>query len=142
MLINLGCSRQIKALACCIFLLQLRKRNSKGKTVTIIEKTDIKQQIEKALAKIEKEVKDLTKNAQPIIPDCSLDDIGRTEAMTEVSVQAKILAQAELKQSRLKYALRHVDDELFGICIECEEPINIERIMVRPESVRCVKCAD
>jgi len=30
---------------------------------------------------------------------------------------------------------------MFGICIECEEDIGIERIKIRPESVRCVDCA-
>ncbi len=102
----------------------------------------IKEKIEEELKHLEIEIKSLIEQAKPITPDCTLDDVGRTEAMTEVMVNSKILEQAQLKQARLKHALARIDDEMFGICIECAEPINIERMMVRPESIRCVKCAD
>ena len=102
----------------------------------------IKEKIEKELKHLEIEIKNLIEQSKPVTPDCTLDDLGRTEAMTEVMVHSKILEQAQLKQTRLKNSLARIDDEMFGICIECSEPINIERIMVRPESIRCVRCAD
>ena len=102
----------------------------------------IKEKIEKELKHLEIEIKSLVEQAKPITPDCTLDDLGRTEAMREVMVHSKILEQAKLKRTRLKHALSRIDDEMFGICIECAEPINIERMMVRPESIRCVQCAD
>ncbi len=102
----------------------------------------IKEKIEEELKHLEIEIKSLIEQAQPITPDCTLDDLGRTEAMTEVMVHGKILEQAKLKRTRLRNALSRIDDDMFGICVECGEPINIERIMVRPESIRCVKCAD
>ncbi len=102
----------------------------------------IKEKIEEDLKQLEIEIKNLIEQSKPITPDCTLDDLGRTEAMTEVMVNSKILEQAQLKYTRLKNALLRIDDEMFGICIECEEPIDIERIMVRPESIRCVKCAN
>ena len=102
----------------------------------------IKEKIEQELKHLETEIKNLIEQAKPITPDCTLDDLGRTEAMTEVMVHGKILEQAQLKRTRLKNALLRIDNEMFGICVECSEPINIERIMVRPESVRCVQCAD
>jgi DnaK suppressor protein len=106
------------------------------------QKETIKEKIKDELKHLEIEISNLEENSKPITPNCTLDDLGRTEAMTEVMVNSKILTQAELKRTRLKNALARVDNPTFGICIECEEPINIERIMVRPESIRCIKCAD
>ncbi len=47
-----------------------------------------------------------------------------------------------LRLARLTNALLRVDKPMFGICIECEEPIGIGRMSIRPESVRCVECAN
>jgi len=38
-------------------------------------------------------------------------------------------------------ALRRADREDFGRCIECDEPIAMERLRLRPESLRCIECA-
>ena len=102
----------------------------------------VKKKIEEELKHLDIEIKNLIEQSKPITPDCTLDDLGRTEAMTEVMVNGKILEQAQIKHTRLKNALYRIDDDMFGICVECSEPINIERIMVRPESIRCVRCAD
>ena len=102
----------------------------------------VKKKIEEELKHLDIEIKNLIEQSKPITPDCTLDDLGRTEAMTEVMVNGKILEQAQIKHTRLKNALCRIDDDMFGICVECSEPINIKRIMVRPESIRCVRCAD
>ena len=107
-----------------------------------INRDNIKNRIQNELLKVKREIKELEENSKPITPECILDDIGREEAMNEVRVNAKILEKVEQREKNLNYALSHVNDKNFGICIVCGEPINIERIMVRPESVRCVRCAD
>ena len=112
------------------------------KNKTEQQKEIIKEKIKDELEHLAIEIKNLEENSKPITPDCTLDDLGRTEAMTEVMINSRILEQAELKRTRLNNALLRIDNPMFGICIECEEPINIERIMVRPESIRCIKCAD
>ena len=101
----------------------------------------IKQKIEEELALIEREINDLEETSKAVVPDCSLDDIGRTEAMNDVMVNTKILKQAELKYQQLQNALQRVNHESFGRCIVCDELINVERLIVRPESIRCVECA-
>jgi len=35
-----------------------------------------------------------------------------------------------------------IEKPMFGICIKCEEPISLGRMRIRPESVRCVECAN
>lgn len=101
----------------------------------------IRKKIKDDLTVIEREINDLNETSKAVAPDCTLDDIGRTEAMNDVMVNTKILKQAEIKYYQLKNALEQVDDESFGRCIVCDELINVERLMVRPESIRCIECA-
>ncbi|HEV7735290.1 MAG TPA: TraR/DksA family transcriptional regulator [Candidatus Binatia bacterium] len=38
-------------------------------------------------------------------------------------------------------ALDRIADETFGMCVDCEEDIPVERLRVIPTAVRCVECA-
>ncbi|GIT99321.1 TraR/DksA C4-type zinc finger protein [Sulfurovum sp. TSL1] len=66
----------------------------------------------------------------------------RLEAMGEQHVNHKILDESKLRLTKLANALLRLDKPMFGICIECEGSIDIERMRIRPESVRCVECAN
>jgi len=105
------------------------------------ERSTIQAKISSELTQLRVQIHQLTKLTQPIAPDCSLGRLTRVEAMNEQVINLKILEEARLRETRLQNALRRIDHEMFGICIECEEPIGIGRMLVRPESVRCVGCA-
>ena len=109
--------------------------------MTTDEKKRIKEEILRTLVQLQEQISKLEELTQPIAPDCSLGRLTRSEAMHEQQVNLRILDQARLKKQRLEHALGRIEDEMFGCCIECEEPIGIERMMIRPESVRCVQCA-
>ena len=106
------------------------------------EKNQIKIQIQKGLELLEKQIKALEEKTKPITPDCSLGRLTRLEAMGEQHVNHKILDEDKLRLTRLQNAFLRIDKPMFGICIECEEEIPIGRMMIRPESVRCVACAN
>ena len=106
------------------------------------EKNSIKEKIENDLIQLEEQIKILKEKVKPIAPDCSLGRLTRLEAMGEQHVNNKVLDESEIRLTRLKNALLRVDKPMFGICIECEEEIGMGRMSVRPESVRCVECAN
>ena len=106
------------------------------------EKNHLKKKIENDLIQLEEQIKILKEKVKPIAPDCSLGRLTRLEAMGEQHVNNKVLDESEIRYTRLKNALLRVDKPMFGICIECEEDIGIGRMSVRPESVRCVECAN
>ncbi len=106
------------------------------------EKSSIKEKIESDLTQLEEQIKVLKEKTKPISPDCSLGRLTRLEAMGEQHVNNKVLDESEIRLTRLKNALLRVDKPMFGICIECEEDIGVGRMSVRPESVRCVECAN
>ena len=109
--------------------------------MTIEEKNTIKKTIEQELKKLEEQIRILKEKTKPIAPDCSLGRLTREEAMNEQMMNKKVLNESTLRQIRLRNSLKRINHEMFGICIVCEKSIAIGRMLVRPESVRCVNCA-
>jgi DnaK suppressor protein len=106
------------------------------------EKQSIKDKIQSDIILLQKQIISLEEKVKPIAPDCGLGRLTRLEAMGEQDVNNKVLDVARVRLTRLGNALLCIDKPMFGICIECEENIGIGRMSVRPESVRCVECAN
>lgn len=105
------------------------------------EKATIKEKITADMKKLEIQINILKEKTQPVAPDCSLGRLTRAEALNEQMMNKKVLSESTLTLTRLHNAQKRIDHKMFGICIECEENISIGRMMVRPQSVRCVSCA-
>ncbi len=82
----------------------------------------------------------LLESSKPVAPDNAIGRLTRMEAINAKSISEASLSNARDRLSRLKAALSRLDEEEFGICRECEEPIPAGRIMIMPESIYCVKC--
>ena len=110
--------------------------------MTTQEKSDIKNKIKNDILTLNKQIFTLEEKVKPIAPDCGLGRLTRLEAMGEQDVNNKILDESRVRFTRLNNALQRIDTPLFGICIECEGEIGFGRMSIRPESVRCVECAN
>jgi len=106
------------------------------------ERNSIQEKIKHDIKKLKQQIEILKEKTQPVAPDCSLGRLTREEELNEQMMNKGILNEATLTLTRLKNALKRVNHEMFGICIVCEEEIDVERMLVRPESVRCVECAN
>ena len=111
-------------------------------SLTSKEKTEITNKIETDIVTLKKQILTLEEKVKPIAPDCGLGRLTRLEAMGEQDVNNKILDESRVRLTRLKNALQRIDKPMFGICIECEEDIGFGRMSIRPESVRCIECAN
>jgi len=111
-------------------------------SLTNEKKYAIKEKIEADIKTLDEQIKTLKEKVKPIAPDCGLGKLTRLEAMGEQDVNNKVLDESRLRLTRLKNALQRIDKPMFGICIECEEEIGFGRMSIRPESVRCVECAN
>lgn len=78
---------------------------------------------------------------KPVAPDVAIGRISRMDAINNKSITEASLKQAELKLSSLQQVLAKVNTKEFGICIKCKQTIPLGRILIRPESLYCVKCA-
>ena len=93
------------------------------------------------IADVEEKVVELEKATQPVEPDKAIGRLSRLESMNEKSVHEAALLQARDRLSKLEVAMTRVFDQNFGICSGCSQPIPVERLLLLPESTRCVNCA-
>ncbi len=101
----------------------------------VIEK--IKEEISKTEVQVEK-YRELTR---PISPENAIGRVSRMDAINNKSVNESALRQAEEKLKNLKRVLEKAGSKDFGICVKCKQAIPVGRLMIRPESLLCVKCA-
>ena len=106
------------------------------------ERQKIKEKIEEAIAVAERDIAAFEELTRPIAPDNAIGRLSRMEAINAKSVNEAALSTARHKLTKLKYALANIDNENFGICIECGESIPLGRILILPESNLCVDCAE
>ena len=97
--------------------------------------------IKSDLASLDKELKALELQLKPIAPDCSLGDLLRSEMMHDQEVLNGAYIEAKKRYNSLLYAKEHLEDEDYGVCIDCDEAIAFERLLLMPESRYCVRCA-
>lgn len=105
------------------------------------EKNNIENQIKEKIEQLEKDIVMLKDLTQPISPDCAIGRISRMDAINNKSVNEAALRKKVVQLSALKESLRNIDSDDFGKCIKCGMQIPIGRIMIMPESKKCVNCA-
>lgn len=58
------------------------------------------------------------------------------------SFEFRLRGREKTYLSKIDLALKKIDDGSFGICVECEEPINKKRLEARPETQLCIRCKE
>ncbi len=91
-----------------------------------------------ATKKVIEEYKEVTK---PISPDDAIGRISRMDAINNKSVAEASLRQAEGKLRNLLLVMSQLGSDDFGICLKCKREIPLGRILIRPQSLLCVGCA-
>ncbi|MGQ1787380.1 MULTISPECIES: TraR/DksA family transcriptional regulator [unclassified Saccharicrinis] len=106
-----------------------------------MDKQEIKQLILKQISIVERKVESLKELTQAVAPDDAIGRISRMDAINNKSVNDAALRQTESKLKNLQYALDHINDPDFGICTDCKGAIQTGRLVLMPESRKCIKCA-
>jgi DnaK suppressor protein len=63
------------------------------------------------------------------------------DAINNKSVVEAALRKAEEKLKALKFLAEKVNEEDFGLCARCNEPIPFQRMLFLPQTPFCVNCA-
>ena len=70
--------------------------------------------------------------------------VGRLSRMDAMQAQAMAKASAQRREQSLRQieaALQRIDDEKYGLCMDCGETINPRRLQFDPTALRCIDCA-
>jgi DnaK suppressor protein len=106
-----------------------------------MEVDEIRKKIEEEITKTESLILDYKEQSKPVTLDNSIGRISRMDAINNKSITESALRQAEAKLSKLHRAIGNIEKPGFGLCIKCHQPIPIGRILLMPESNKCVNCA-
>jgi len=105
------------------------------------ERKEIVILLEKMIVETKSKLVEYEELCKPIAPDVSLGRLTRMDAINNKSVAEAALRTAMRKLGKLEYAKTKIDDPNFGVCSGCGSKINPKRILLMPESDRCVRCA-
>ena len=100
---------------------------------------------EKIIAEIEVQkhlIQSFTETSKPVAPDNAIGRLTRMEAISSQGISEASLNSSRTKLVKLEKALSKIDLPEFGICLHCSAPIPQGRIMLMPENVLCVSCAE
>ena len=101
----------------------------------------IRKLFEEEILKTEKSVARYEELTQPISPDDAIGRVSRMDAINNKSVMDAALQKARERLAGLKRNLEKLGTDDFGVCPKCKSAIQIERILLAPESSFCVNCA-
>lgn len=105
------------------------------------EKILLKENINQKILQFTSQIKDLKELTKPIEPDCAIGRVSRMDAINNKSVNEAALRQKQSQLINLEYALKHINEKDFGLCIKCGQTIPMGRILIMPGSKKCVRCA-
>jgi DnaK suppressor protein len=106
------------------------------------QKQQLRSAIEKKIVEIEQAIKDLKEASRPMGLDSSIGRISRMDYINNKAISEAELSKAESKLTALKRWLSIYDTDQFGKCSRCGQEININRLLLLPESTRCIHCAN
>jgi DnaK suppressor protein len=103
---------------------------------------EIERTILNELSKTEVSIAEFKEMTKPVAPDVAIGRITRMDAINNKSVAEAGLRLAEQKLKNLHRVLSQLGSKDFGLCLKCNQPIPLGRILIRPQSLLCVKCAE
>jgi len=68
--------------------------------------------------------------------------LSRMDAMQQQAMQKEQNRRRDLRFEQIKAALRRMEEQDYGWCLDCGEAIKPERLAVNPAAAYCTQCAD
>ena len=105
------------------------------------QRDQVKKSIENSILTTKNTIASLEELTKPISPENAIGRVSRMDAINNKSVNEAALRNLKNKLALLEAAIQRVNQKSFGLCNLCNLPIPIQRILLMPQSNRCVNCA-
>jgi len=102
---------------------------------------EFRERLQKAISKTEQKIIEFKEMTKPVSPDDAIGRLSRMDAINNKSVAEAALHKAKEKLKQLKFVETQIGTENFGKCNVCAQDIQLGRLIIRPESMYCIKCA-
>lgn len=97
---------------------------------------------EKLTKRLLKEKEALSSKTYTNDVDVDGDEIDEIQATLISSISNQLSSRDAQKLNQIEDALKRINDNSFGICEDCEEPISEKRLEVNPYYSTCIACAE
>ena len=88
------------------------------------------------------ELEGFIRNREAAAIETSADTLDQIQHAVERELALGILARESARLRDARAALRRLDSGSFGICVDCEEDINLKRLTAVPWAARCITCQE
>ena len=105
------------------------------------DRNKIRKKIEEEINKTQAKIVELKELTKPISPENAIGRVSRMDAINNKSINDRGLIKQQEKLKKLEYAKSNIDRKDFGICSNCNNPIQLGRILLMPQSNYCVGCS-
>lgn len=106
------------------------------------ERQRLKERIQELIVELEQKISSLQETSKPVALDqASVGRLSRMDSIANQAISGRVLAESQNRLARLRLALEAIDEDEFGVCVDCGEDIALKRLMAIPEASRCVDCA-
>ena len=85
-------------------------------------------------------LKDSEAAARPVDLDEAIGRVSRNDAIQQQKMAQAGRANVNRRLAQIAAALKAVEEEEYGLCRRCEDPVGYKRLKARPESPLCVDC--
>ena len=85
-----------------------------------------------------------TSDASAAVVELDQSKVGRLSRMDAMQAQAMAQASTQRREMMLRKiaaAISRIDNDEYGNCFSCDEPINEKRLDFDPAATRCIECA-
>lgn len=106
-----------------------------------LSRSEVLSLLEREIEKTERIIEEYKESSGPIAPDDAIGRVSRMDAINNRSIVQAAQRTAEEKLNKLRYMKDHLDDPDFGQCRRCGQSIPPGRLILKPESPFCVRCA-
>ncbi len=109
--------------------------------LTESQRESLRQRLVATAESLRRELVSTESSAEP--PELDQAAVGRVSRIDAIQQQQMVQAQrrrAELRLKQIAVALAAFEDDTYGECRKCGEPIGFGRLHARPESPCCVPC--
>lgn len=73
-------------------------------------------------------------------PDYGSSQEDNAIEVADYTTNLSLEKQLEAEMQNVEKALKKIEDGTYGTCSDCGQPIEPERLNIRPESTRCLSC--
>ena len=108
--------------------------------LTELDLVQLKKTLEELREDLRKDLDTAKETSKPVSLDSPIGRVSRMDAIAQQQMAAATRRRTQDRLHRVQSALSRMADSSYGHCLRCEEPIELKRLSIQPETLFCHSC--